>query len=236
MKFGSRRHRAKPGRAAGFVTLTTIGRTTPHQAFRSGDESHGTPCVRRVTAELTKSSAGDEITLNVEGVVDSGVNRQKSLSRSSRFEPLHAPLPLPDRKMRVLGSIVLSKALGVLGRHTHRMQCRTVGWQPVGNDLIGRVSLLLQQSAHQLESRLLVSSGLHEDIENLTLAVDRPPQIHALAVDRDEDFIQVPAAITVAALSSQSIGKGQPELQCPSPDRLVRNVNPPSASNSSTSL
>ena len=55
----------------------------------------------------------------------------------------------------------------MLGRHTDLMQCRTVGWQPVGNDLIGRVSLLLQQSAHQLESRLLVCSGLHEDIERL---------------------------------------------------------------------
>jgi hypothetical protein len=111
----------------GFVTLTTVDRTTPHQAFRSGDESHSTPCVRRVTAELTKSSAGDEMTLNVEGVVDGSVNRQKSLSRSSGFEPLHARLPLPDRKMRVLGSIVLSEAFGVLGRYTDLMQCRTVG-------------------------------------------------------------------------------------------------------------
>ena len=62
------------------------------------------------------------MTLNVEGVVDGGVNGQKSLSRSGGFEPLHAPLPLPDRKMRVLGSIVLSEALGVLGRHTDLMQ------------------------------------------------------------------------------------------------------------------
>jgi hypothetical protein len=38
------------------------------------------------------------MTLNVERVVDGGVNGQKSLSRSGRFEPLHAPLPLPDRK------------------------------------------------------------------------------------------------------------------------------------------
>jgi len=59
---------------AGSVTLTTIDRTTSHQAFRSGDESHSTPCVRRITAELTKSAAGDEMTLNVEGVVDGGVN------------------------------------------------------------------------------------------------------------------------------------------------------------------
>jgi len=37
----------------GSVTLTTIDRATSHQAFRSGDESHSTPCVRRITAELT---------------------------------------------------------------------------------------------------------------------------------------------------------------------------------------
>ena len=34
-------------------------------------------------------------------------------------------------------------------------------------------------------------------------------------------------AITAGAPSAQSVGKGQPELQCPSPDRLVRKVDPP---------
>ena len=110
----------------------------------------------------------------------------------------------------------------MLGRHTDLMQCRTVGWHPVGNDLIGRVSVLFSSLRINLRAAVLSLRG-----ENLTLAVDRPPQIHALAVDRDEDFVQVPAAITAGALSSQSVGKGQPELQCPSPDRLVRNVDPP---------
>jgi hypothetical protein len=39
------------------ITLTTIDRTTPHQAFRSGDESHSTSCVRRITAGLARDYA-----------------------------------------------------------------------------------------------------------------------------------------------------------------------------------
>jgi len=36
------------------------------------------------------------MTLDIEGVVDGGVRRRKSLGRTGGFENLHAPLSLPD--------------------------------------------------------------------------------------------------------------------------------------------
>src|SRR4029077_2840826 len=46
------------------------------------------------------------------------------------------------------------------------------GSQLIGDDHIRREALLLQQSTHELCGRSLVSSPLHEQVENFALAVD----------------------------------------------------------------
>jgi len=46
------------------------------------------------------------------------------------------------------------------------------GSQLIGDDHIRREALLLQQSTHELCGRSLVSSSLHEQVENFALAVD----------------------------------------------------------------
>ena len=54
----------------------------------------------------------------------------------------------------------------------------------------------LSGAAEQLTEELLgslgVSTRLDEDVEHHTVLVDRVPQVHPLAVDRDEHFIEVP--------------------------------------------
>ena len=45
--------------------------------------------------------------LKVEGVVDGGVNAEKTLSGAGRLEPLHFALASSHRLMRVFGSVVL---------------------------------------------------------------------------------------------------------------------------------
>jgi hypothetical protein len=36
---------------------------------------------------------------------------------------------------------------------------------------------------------------LHQNVEDLAFTIDRAPQIHTFAVDRNEDLIQMPAHI-----------------------------------------
>ena len=51
------------------------------------------------------------MTLDVEVVVDGGVDGEKALRGSGRLEALHFSFSSSDRLMRVLGSIVLPQAL-----------------------------------------------------------------------------------------------------------------------------
>jgi hypothetical protein len=48
------------------------------------------------------------MTLDIEGVVNGGMDGEKSLGRAMRFEPLDLPFASPQWKMRVLRSAVLS--------------------------------------------------------------------------------------------------------------------------------
>ena len=45
------------------------------------------------------------------------------------------------------------------------------------------------------------------------------------AIDADEHLIKMPPDIWSRARCPQSAGIGLPELQCPAPDRFVRNIN-----------
>lgn len=42
--------------------------------------------------ELAKRTAGEEVALKVEGVLEGGLDRKEALRRAGRFEPLHLPL------------------------------------------------------------------------------------------------------------------------------------------------
>ena len=41
----------------------------------------------------------------------------------------------------------------------------------------------------------LVPARLHQDVQDLAFAIDGTPKINALAVNLDEDFIEMPARI-----------------------------------------
>jgi hypothetical protein len=63
----------------GIVTLTVAGQTFGRRMPRSCRSGHLPPLLRRLGAELAKRFSGDQIALDVEGVVNGGVGGQKSL-------------------------------------------------------------------------------------------------------------------------------------------------------------
>jgi hypothetical protein len=130
--------------------------------------------------------------LDVEGVLDRGVNGEEPLRRSGRFETLHLPFPSTYRQVRILGPIVLAQALLMASRQAQFCLGRSVGSRPVGHQYVRRKALLLEQSAHEFRSRLGVASPLHQQVENLALIVDRPPEPEPPAADQNRHFIEMP--------------------------------------------
>ena len=64
-------HRAIP--ATGIVTLLVDGRRCLQRVFPSSRSGHCSPWPHSFAAKLAKCLTADQVTLNVEGVVDGGV-------------------------------------------------------------------------------------------------------------------------------------------------------------------
>ena len=72
--------------------------------------------------------------LNIECVVDRGMDRNEALGRFGQFEALHLSLSPPDRLMRVLGAVVGAQSLLVQSRKAKFAKCRSVGAQFIGDN------------------------------------------------------------------------------------------------------
>src|SRR5260370_41986162 len=100
----------------------------------------------------------------------------------------------------------------------------TIRSQLVGHDHLGREALLLQQYAHELNGCSLVASSLHEQVENLALAVHRSPEPELLAADHHGHLVEMPLRGRTGAPAAKRSGKKRSELQHPAPDRPGRAV------------
>lgn len=85
--------------------------------------------------------------------------------------------------MRVLRPVVCSQAPIVLGREPDRAECRRIRLQPVGHNSARREAVLLEQFHHEFLSGLCIPSALDEEIQHLSLVVDRPPEPIFIAAD-----------------------------------------------------
>jgi hypothetical protein len=165
--------------------------------------------------------SGDQVTAGGEGIGDGSVRSEKALSRAGRAEAQHLSLAQPDRDMRAFRSVVLALALDVLRAETHLAGRRAIGSQPIGHQFRWRHALLFQQLSHQTQRRGFVASALDQHVEDLALAVDRPPKVHLPASDRHEHLIQMPDIARSAAPPTQASGDQRAEARDPNTNRLV---------------
>jgi hypothetical protein len=117
------------------------------------------------------------MSLMVEGVVDGGMDVEKTLRGSRRLEPLHLALSSPHDLMGVFSEIVFSEAPIVGACEVQLPESRAVGAQLVGDEQLRCEALFLEQLAHQPECRMRISPTLNEHVEDLALVVDGAPQI-----------------------------------------------------------
>ena len=94
---------------------------------------------------------------------------------------------------------------------------------PVAAKLVGYESsrypaLTFQQFAEEALSRSTVSAALDQDVDRIAVLIHGSPQVVALTLDRDEEFIQVPG---VAQTTLQGSSVSRAEFATPLPNRLV---------------
>jgi hypothetical protein len=101
--------------------------------------------------------------------------------------------------MRKLGPIV-GILLGIVGNAWQdRSTGSSIALQLVADDPKWLLALTAQQSAKKPLGCTLIAARLQQNIDDITILIHGPPKILLLAVDSDEEFVQIPG-VTEASL------------------------------------
>ena len=101
----------------------------------------------------------------VEGIVDGGMDVEKTLRGSRRLEPLHLALSSPHDLMGVFSTIVFSEALIMRAGQAQLPESRAVGAELVGDQQLRCEALFLEQLAYQPQCRPAVAARLDQHVE-----------------------------------------------------------------------
>jgi hypothetical protein len=104
--------------------------------------------------------------------------------------------------MRILSPIVCPSAGDVPSLHAQITRSCAIRWQFVCHDSGWTEALLLEKLSHEFHGGALVPARLHQNVQDLAFAINGAPKINALAVNPDEDFIQMPAHIRTRVRTS----------------------------------
>jgi len=125
--------------------------------------------------------------------------------------------------MRNLGPIV-GIWLGIVGNAWQ--DCSTgssIALQLIGDDPEWLLALTAQQSAKEPLGGTLIAARLQENINDITVLIHGTPKILLLAVDSDEEFVQIPGVTEASLFLLETSGIVGSEFPAPSPDGFVRN-------------
>jgi hypothetical protein len=128
--------------------------------------------------------------------------------------------------MRILGPVALPQALLVACRQAQLHLGRPIRPELIGDERLGREALVPEQFAHELRGRPGVAPPLHKEIENLAPLVDRPPEPESSAADQDSHLVEAPFRGWPMTSAAKLPGEQRPELQHPSPDCLIGDIQP----------
>ena len=114
----------------------------------------------------------------------------------------------------------------MIHRRHDRPERRAVTLQFVRDQAKRNLLLPLQELAKEALRRATVTPGLDEDVDHITVLINRTPEILPLAVDRDEDFVQEPRIAETTLTSFQFPCVLRAEFQTPLFYGFVRNDDP----------
>ena len=119
------------------------------------------------------------------------------------------------------GPIVFVLACSMDHRREDVPMCCPVILQLVGDQLPRCLSLLFQDLTKEALSDSAISPLGDQNIDHVSILIDSPPQIEALTLDGDEEFIDVPDVAESFLFPTQCSGVGRSEFLTPISDRFV---------------
>ena len=99
--------------------------------------------------------------------------------------------------------------------------CSPVRAKFVGHELPRYLTLMFQCFMEEAFSGSPVSALRYQNINDVPILIDRPPQVVAFAPDRNEHFIDVSDVPEPSLFAAQRSSIGRPKLDAPASNRLV---------------
>ncbi len=125
--------------------------------------------------------------------------------------------------MRNLGAVV-GILLGIVGdAWQDRSTGSSIALQLVGDDPEWLLALTAQQSAKEPLGCPLMTSRLQQNINDVTILIHGTPKILLLAVDSNEEFVQIPGITEAALLLLKTSGIVESEFPAPLADGFIGN-------------
>jgi len=117
---------------------------------------------------------------------------QESLRLSRGVEPSHRPFSLARRFVRDFGSVIRIDVVDVIYRGHDRTMSSIITSEFIGDQPSRFTSLAFEKTAEKAFSRTLIATTLHENINAIAILIHGPPQILALPLNGDKDFVDMP--------------------------------------------
>ena len=131
--------------------------------------------------------------------------------------------------MRNFGAIV-GILLGIVGNAWQdRSTGSSMALQIVGDDPKWLLALTAQQSAKKPLGCTLIAARLQQNIDDITVLTHGPPKTLLLAVDSDEEFVQIPGITEASLFLLKTSGIVGSEFRAPLPDGSQETMIPRSA-------
>jgi hypothetical protein len=158
------------------------------------------------------------------------IRREEALGVSWRFEALHAPLALAGRLVGTLRAVIQVAVLPVFHpRHGLLFRC-SIAPQFVSDDDAWNILAAFEELGEELLSGDRIAPSLYQHIEHGRVLVDDgPPQVVTLAVNGEEDLIQMPLVPRSWVPTPELVSIGLPELPAPLPSGFVGHLHAPYA-------
>jgi hypothetical protein len=108
------------------------------------------------------------------------------------LEARHASFTLAGGLVRILRAVIQGPMVAVLHAGQELSPRRLVALEFIGDEHPRYIPQSLEEFAKEAFSRNLIATALDQDIENLAILIDRPPELVPLAMNRAKHLIQVP--------------------------------------------
>lgn len=179
-------------------------------------ECVGAPKIEGISSGVAIGFGGETIAAGTEDRVDLVMCGQKSLRLSRRLETPHEFLSLSGRPMGSFDLVVQALVRTMISVRRKVADRPDVTAQLVG-DHDPRRAMPVDQPLQEPAGGLRITLLLHENVEHVPIRVDCPPEPELHAIDRNNDFIQVPFVTGAGPVALDARGEMAPEPVRPIP-------------------